>query len=149
MDKVNQSMKKICLIIVLSVFAIFMTDTQVYAAKEQVNGTIINSESIFDNHKSVMLLIDSETGEIIDANTAAQDFYGYSKEELLQMNISDINTLSEKETKAEMQLALLEKRNYFEFKHRLANGKICDVEVYSSPLNGAEGIPIYFPSYMI
>lgn len=139
MDKVNQSMKKICLIIVLSVFAIFMTDTQVYAAKEQVDGTIINSESIFDNHKSVMLLIDSETGEIIDANTAAQDFYGYSKEELLQMNISDINTLSEKETKAEMQLALLEKRNYFEFKHRLANGKICDVEVYSSPLNGAEG----------
>lgn len=49
------------------------------------------------------------------------------------MNIADINTLTEDETKKEMQGAVNENRNYFIFKHKLANGEIRTVEVYSSP----------------
>ena len=41
-----------------------------------------------------MLLIEPLTGKIIEANTAASYFYGYSKEELLNMGIQDINTVA-------------------------------------------------------
>lgn len=34
-----------------------------------------------------------------------------------------------------MQLAAENIRNHFAFKHRLANGELRDVEVYSGPIN--------------
>ena len=88
--------------------------------------------SLFHANHSVMLLIDSETGEIKDANMAASNFYGWSKDELCNKNIADINTLSEDEVKLEMQKAKVEERMHFVFKHKLANLEIRDVEVYSS-----------------
>ena len=38
-----------------------------------------------------MLLINPNNGEIIDANQSAVNFYGYTLDELKQMNISKIN----------------------------------------------------------
>ena len=90
--------------------------------------------SLFKNNNSVMLLIDPETGNIVDANPSACSFYGYSQTELIQKNIYKINLLSEEEIQQEMNKAKLEQRNHFFFKHRLASGKIRDVEVYSAPI---------------
>lgn len=90
--------------------------------------------SLFENNYSVMLLIDPETGAIKDANPSACLFYGYTKDELLKMKITDINTRSKKEIFKEMERAKSEKRNYFNFKHRLFNGAIKDVEVFSGPI---------------
>ena len=42
---------------------------------------------MFESHDVVMLLIEPESGRIIDANKAACHFYGYSKETMLQMDI--------------------------------------------------------------
>ncbi len=50
------------------------------------------------------------------------------------MNIDDINTLSKAEIYREMQNAKSENRNHFNFKHRLANSNIKDVEVFSGPI---------------
>jgi PAS domain-containing protein len=50
--------------------------------------------SFFEAHSSVMILIDPDTGDIVDANRAAADFYGFSRETLRSMAISDINVLS-------------------------------------------------------
>lgn len=91
-------------------------------------------KSIFENHHQVMLLIDPGQGHIVDANPAACDFYGWSREELKKMNISHINTLPPKSILQEMQKAHSEQRNYFFFKHRLADNTIKDVEVYSGPI---------------
>lgn len=90
--------------------------------------------SLFDNSYSVMLLIDPESGAIVDANKAACQYYGYTREQLLQLRITDINTLSPEQIFAEMQRARNETRNYFLFRHRMANGEIRDVEVYSGPV---------------
>ncbi len=89
---------------------------------------------MFEVNHSMMLLIDPETGRIIDANSSASSFYGYSTEELKRMKISDINALSKEEIFYEMQNAKLQKRNHFYFPHRLANGEIRQVEVYSGPI---------------
>lgn len=106
--------------------------------------TPYSPETVFENHTSIMLILDAETGQILDANLTAIKFYGYTKAELLTMKISDINTLNEEEVKKELESAVVEKRTYFEFKHRLKDGQIRDVEVYTSPAQNGEGKTILF-----
>jgi len=100
--------------------------------------TPINSSSLyydlFEKNLAVKLIIDPDTGNIIDANTSACHFYGYSRSEILQKNITDINKLSQEEVHQEMSRAKLESRNYFIFEHQIANGDIRNVEVFSSPV---------------
>ena len=88
----------------------------------------------FEKSKSVMLLIEPTTGEIIAANQAAITYYGHAQQRLVGMRISDINTLPPEDVALERQRALHEERNYFNFQHRLASGEVRDVEVYSTPV---------------
>jgi len=99
--------------------------------------------SLFSSNYSVMLLVDPETGQIRDANPAACRYYGWSHGEICRMVISEINTLSVQELFDEMQLAILENRNHFFFRHRLAGGEIRDVEVYSGPINFGAATLLY------
>jgi len=41
---------------------------------------------VFEQHNSIMLLIDPASGAIVDANKAASRFYGYSPEHLRNLN---------------------------------------------------------------
>ena len=90
--------------------------------------------SLFKNNHSVMLLIDPESADIVDANPAAVSFYGWSFEALTGKKITDINTLSDEQVFQEMGKAKTEQRQVFYFKHCLANGEIRDVEVFSGPI---------------
>ncbi len=90
--------------------------------------------NIFEYHAAVKLIIDPETENIIDANQAAETFYGWTKEQLKQMKIKEINTFSHEEVLQSMERAKANKQNYFEFCHRLADGSIRDVEVFSSSI---------------
>lgn len=89
---------------------------------------------LFENKHTVMLIIDPADGRIVDANPAALAFYGYERERLLQLNIAEINILSEDQIREEMERARQAQRAHFNFQHRLTNGQIRDVEVYSGPI---------------
>ncbi|MFP4147415.1 MAG: PAS domain S-box protein [Halorhodospira sp.] len=89
---------------------------------------------MFTKNVAVKLLIDPETGRIVDANPSARRFYGYSLEELQQLRIHDINTLPEPAVHEEMARARAEQRRYFRFRHRVRSGEERDVEVFSGPL---------------
>ena len=106
------------------------------AKRKKVEKILHESEEkfrkIFEDHSAVKLLIDQVSGNIIDANKAAVVYYGWSREELKRMNIGQINTLTLKEVKKNMEKVISQKRSQFEFKHRLKNGSIRDVEVFSS-----------------
>jgi PAS domain S-box-containing protein len=91
-------------------------------------------KSLFENSFSIKLLIHPETGRIIDANKTACRYYGYSRDKLKSMSIKDINILSQDQIFEEMQNARTENRHYFLFRHRLADGELRDVEVYSGPI---------------
>jgi len=91
-------------------------------------------EFLFEKNTSAMLIVDPETMQIVDVNDAACSFYGYTKEKLISMVISDINTLPKEELLQELEKAKSEKRNSFQFQHRLADASIADVEVFSGPL---------------
>ncbi|MBW8324244.1 MAG: PAS domain S-box protein [Prolixibacteraceae bacterium] len=89
-------------------------------------------QNIFELHTAVKLIIDPISGMIVDANRAAETFYGWTKEQLRQMRIQEINLLPEEEVKKAMEKAMKENHNYFEFMHRQSNGSIRNVEVFSS-----------------
>lgn len=89
--------------------------------------------TVFTEANIPMLLIDPENGQIVASNTASADFYGYSKQQLESMSIQDINTFTAEQVKAERALAESEGRNFFIFRHRLADGEVRTVEVYSRP----------------
>jgi len=90
--------------------------------------------SLFKNNHSVMLLVDPENADIVDANQAAIIFYGWRLEELTSKKITDINTLTNEQVFQEIERAKTEQRRRFYFCHRLASGEIRDVEVYSGPI---------------
>ncbi|NOK57816.1 MAG: hypothetical protein GFH27_549287n120 [Chloroflexi bacterium AL-W] len=90
--------------------------------------------AMFETNQAVKLLLDPQTGAIVDANPAASIFYGYSLDMLCKKNIADLNTLSPDQIRAEMQQAQNGKRLSFLFQHTLASGEIRDVEVYTGPI---------------
>ncbi|AWI78991.1 histidine kinase [Parazoarcus communis] len=91
--------------------------------------------SLFNNNHLVMLVINPDDGAIVEANPAAEHFYGWSCARLKTMHVSDLNSLSPEAIRAEMQRARLAQRSHFEFRHRRANGTECDVDVYTGPVH--------------
>lgn len=79
-----------------------------------------------------MIIIDAKTGCINDVNLAACNYYAYSKEELLSMNIEDINISTKEDISKEMDEVKTKSLKFLRFQHKLSNGKIRDVEVHSS-----------------
>ncbi|MDQ5909222.1 MAG: Histidine kinase, partial [Pseudomonadota bacterium] len=100
--------------------------------------------TVFADHSAIMLFVSPDTGEIIDANQAAAHFYGYPMDTLRHKRIQDINMLGPAEVAAERAKAQAENRNYFIFPHRLANGEMRTVEVYSWPTRLASGRTVLF-----
>ena len=101
---------------------------------EQLRESEERYRQMFEANKAVELLVDPDSGRIVDANQAAVNYYGYPRETLQSMQISDINTLPPAELTAEMERARSENRNHFLFKHRHATGEVRDVEVHSGPI---------------
>jgi diguanylate cyclase (GGDEF)-like protein/PAS domain S-box-containing protein len=91
--------------------------------------------AMFESHDAIMLLVEPDTGKIVDANVAAAAFYGYSRERLKTMSIGDINRLPGEEVSADRDDALNRRHNSFVFPHRLADGRVRTVEVHSSPID--------------
>jgi len=89
---------------------------------------------MFENNTAVKLLIDAADGTIVDANPAAGEFYGYPLSRLRGLRIQQINTLSPQEVEAAMEAAERSHQRHFLFRHRLADGSVRDVEVFSGPV---------------
>lgn len=91
--------------------------------------------NMFEHHDSIMLLIDQESGAIVDANAAASRFYGYECAQLQTLNIASINQGSLDQIRAAMLSAASGTGNRFEFTHQLKDGSLREVEVHSSPVD--------------
>lgn len=99
--------------------------------------------TLFETHSAPFLLIEPDTGCIVDANPAAAAYHGYAREELTTLRISDINALPPEETHAHRRAALEKRQNHFIFPHRLRSGELRTVEVHSAPVL-IEGRPLLF-----
>jgi PAS domain S-box-containing protein len=90
---------------------------------------------LFVRNRAVELLIDPRDGAIVDANEAAERFYGWPVDSLRRMCMTDINILPVEQVHAEMASALHDGRDHFFFRHRLACGAVRDVEVRTGPID--------------
>jgi PAS domain S-box-containing protein len=102
-------------------------------AEEALRDSEEHFRSLFERNPAVLLLIDPESGAIVNASEAAAKFYGFSRTELCAMNISEINQLPPEQIADVRKSIKKEELKHFVFSHRLRNGKIRTVEVYSSP----------------
>ncbi len=82
-----------------------------------------------------MLLVEPDSGLIIDANHAAARFYGYIIHELTQKHVQDINSLPREKAAEARWKALLGEQSYIISEHTLSNGDRRMVEIHSSPIN--------------
>jgi PAS domain S-box-containing protein len=87
---------------------------------------------VFELHNAIMLLIDSADGRIVDANKAAEKFYGYSRSDLSSMNMQEINLYTPEQIKTAMLSAQKGTKNFFMFPHRLASGEMVTIEAHST-----------------
>ncbi len=95
----------------------------------------VNS-SLFESSRAVMMIVDPDSGRIINANPAAAEFYGWTVDELRSMHISSINRMPDEKLKSLMEQVRLTGLNRFEFVHWKKDGSSKTVEVYSGPFHG-------------
>ena len=99
--------------------------------------------NLFKNNHAVMILHDPGTGRIVDANPAACEYYGYSLEAITKLNVSDFNVSSPDDVVQRQKLARDGQQRHFYSKHRLSNGMIRDVEIYSGPIK-VQGVQLLY-----
>ncbi|HRS83870.1 MAG TPA: PAS domain S-box protein, partial [Smithellaceae bacterium] len=126
---------------IVRVFGNIMDITERLQTEEALRDSETLFRDLFMRHEAVKLILDPETGDIIDANNAAEEFYGWPREQLLKMKIFDINTLTQTEVRTALQTVKNQKRTRFQFRHRRADGSIRDVEVFSSRID-VKGKPL-------
>jgi len=110
---------------------------------DEKDRSIALMEAMLKGHGAAMLIIEPESGKILDANPAATDFYGYTRDELLAMTIGEINTMPPEETKKYRMEAMAQQQKYSTFPHRLKSGEIRRVDVYASPIVYNENKVLY------
>jgi PAS domain S-box-containing protein len=108
--------------------------TPLKRAEQDLKESESRHRSLFQDNHAVMLLIDPESGEIVDANPAACSFYEYTRKELTGMKITDLNIAPPEQVRGNMAKVKAGEESHFFFQHRLAHGEVREVEVYSSPL---------------
>lgn len=113
-------------------FKLFEAKQKEAVQTQKLKESELRYRQMFENHSAVEMIIHPQSGNIIDANQQALKFYGYSKEELLRKSIFEINTATDEEIKKNIEKVEKENNAYFEFQHRVADGSVKNVNVFTS-----------------
>lgn len=101
--------------------------TDFKAAEVALRESEARYRTLFTANGTVQLLIDAETGVILDANPAAATFYGHPKDRLKGMGMGELTMLPEHELKDCLGRAIRGEKLTFRFKRRLASGELREV----------------------
>jgi PAS domain S-box-containing protein len=90
---------------------------------------------VLKNNPHPMWIYDHQTLQFRDVNPAALAKYGYKREEFLKMKITEIRPKDEvPRLLAEHKRFGMNRKHLGEWKHRLKNGRLIDVEITAYPL---------------
>jgi len=112
--------------------------------RKQMEEALLESEEkyrvLFETAKDAIFLSD-ETGKFVDANQAACESLGYSKEELLKLTIGEIDAESTEYEAFQKVRNSIEKESIFRVNQQRKDGTILPVEITGGVLNiGAKRI---------
>lgn len=93
---------------------------------------ILSSEekyrALFKNNQAAYLIVDLSKQEIVDANSAAFSYFGYTSKEILGKKLSEI-LIAENENLSQIDKICQKKKNSFLVQARLKSGEIREVEI--------------------
>ena len=92
--------------------------------------------AIFEQAADSIVVIDAETGELVEFNDRAHENLGYTREELKELKIPDFEVIESAEEVAQhLEKITKEGSDNFETKHRTKNGEIRDIQVSSRDIS--------------
>lgn len=92
-----------------------------------------NYRNLFEKDSAIKLMLNRDTGNIINANKAAAQFYGWSIEVLKTMNIQQIRVNGYSEIPS-LETEGEHSNIHFECQHRRADGSIRHIEIFTSKI---------------
>ena len=87
---------------------------------------------LFQDHSAAKLIVDPDSGNILEANKAAAVFYGWEVEQLQQMNISQLSHIPLPEVNIAVDTPAAAASTFSEVKQINSRGEIVDVEIFRS-----------------
>ena len=91
-------------------------------------------KTFFNSNSAIQVLLDPDTGQVLDINQSGADWYGWSVDEMKKMYTRDVNTLSATEIKKSLKTVKQGRQNIFTGRHRRADGSIRDVEIFRNKI---------------
>ena len=113
---------------------VFLDMSRLKTTERKLNDSERRYREIFEHSSAIKILVDPVDGRIVEANTAASRFYGYTPTEMRSLRVWDINTKTSAEALKCLKKASNREVQNFDFKHRLSNGELRDVHVFAGPL---------------
>ncbi len=117
-------------------FSYFSTHSRAIRIAGRLTAELKESEErfkmMFEHHHSVMLLLEPDTGRIVNANMAAVVFYGYSLGELCEMPVGQLTAIPQGQDGTDQNDAAALHQTLVVTRHRLASGQVRDVEMHTS-----------------
>ena len=90
---------------------------------------------MFERNPAIMLLIDPESGKLLDANPSACHYYQLTVDQLRGHSLGDLSPDSADLFLQKMQAIVTGSLDFFATQHRLAGGELRDVEICAGPVN--------------
>ncbi len=114
--------------------AIKLSNTKLKTTKEALKRSEENFETIFQNSSDEIFVSDIQ-GNIIEVNNQASKLLGYSKEQILQMNILDLKPLKQAEQFLKYRKTIIEEGAFlFDSEFITNSGEVIPVETNSRVL---------------
>jgi two-component system sensor kinase FixL len=95
------------------------------SAQNALGDSLSRYQMMYESQRDGILLIDIETQRFLEANRAAAQIYGYSKDEMLKKRIVDVFAEAEKDVKLTPESAT----EFNIFKHRRKDGSVFPAEM--------------------
>lgn len=74
-------------------YQLLANEEKLEAAQRRNRAFVSRFQAMFEQHSALKLVIDANTGEIVDANPALLRYFGFEKQEMLGKNFQEINLL--------------------------------------------------------
>ncbi|MEO5373287.1 MAG: CBS domain-containing protein [Alphaproteobacteria bacterium] len=113
---------------------VFRDITQSIEAQKAIREREELFRQMFERNAAVKLLIDPVDGAIVDANGAAEAFYGHPRSVLTTLRLTEIAAAAPEAVQRDLEEAESERCLFFRSRHRQASGAVRDVEMYAGPV---------------
>lgn len=104
--------------------------TDIRKAQAQTREIEQKYRSLFHNNNAIQIIVNSDTGEIVDANSAACEFYGHSSCEIKQIKIWNIDDSNEGVLRKQLNEIYNKSSDSVEMVHRRFDGQLREMEVF-------------------